>query len=144
MDLPPVGFKAYHSEKNELLYFFEYTIFVSYDGENYSILESKPIGEYITHKNQLYRRKEIIMPEDNPKLPPIKLDLYEIIIFTLTSLFLLASLVMLIEFLNLYVRPYNKDHGSMVRTAFNVLYSLIFGVSILIRIIFYYKYCVKV
>lgn len=143
LKLPPVGFKAYHSEKNELIYFFEYTIFVSNDSENFSILESKPIGEYITHKMQLFRPKEIIASENNhPKLPPIKLDIYEKIIFTLTSLFLLASLVMLFEFFNLYMSPHNKEHGSMVRTAFDVFYSLIF-ILILILIIFWYKYSVK-
>lgn len=143
LKLPPAGFKAYHSEKNELIYFFEYTIFVSNDGENFSIFDSKPIGEYITHKMQLFCPKEIITPENIPKLPPIKLDIYEKIIFTITSLFLLASLIMVFEFCNFYISPHNKEHGSMVRTAFDVLYSLIFGIYFLILIIFWYKFNVK-
>lgn len=76
-------------------------------------------------------------------MPEVQLEWMEIICFGVTALSIIGAALMGFEYFQLYFGSTRKEHGSMVQTLFDVLYSLPIICLLIYIILCGFKYTLK-
>ncbi|KAI2799853.1 hypothetical protein BLOT_014281 [Blomia tropicalis] len=139
------GIRAYHGDRDGTIFLYEYVLF---DLIEENVIEITSYHEYLTNQPKTYRGTPLTNEDGEevglyPELPLMEWTNIELVIFSFFILMANGSMVMLLEYYNIYPAKIKDQQGSLYRSLLDVLISLIPCVFLLGIVTLTYKYCIK-